>query len=111
MSLQTSDKFLHEIVSTVASSSELAEVLPAVVRLMSDASGVHGSFVYLLEDDRLVMRAASSPYKRQVGRVAFERGESLAWWAVEHSEHPGVRVVFEGAVQNRVNVLPGGGVF
>jgi len=48
MSLQTSDKFLHEIVSTVASSIELAEVLPAVVRLMSDASGVHGSFVYLL---------------------------------------------------------------
>jgi GAF domain-containing protein len=83
MSLQTSEKFLQEIVSTVASSIELAEVLPAVVRLVSDASGVHGSFVYLLEDDRLVMRAASSPYERQVGRVAFERGESLAWWAVE----------------------------
>ena len=91
MSLQTSEKFLQEIVSTVASSIELVEVLPAVVRLMSDASGVHGSFVYLLEDDRLVMRAASSPYERQVGRVAFERGESLAWWAVEHSEPAFIR--------------------
>ena len=40
MSLQTSEKFLQEIVSTVASSLELTEVLPAVVRLMSDASGV-----------------------------------------------------------------------
>src|SRR6187399_35153 len=91
MPLQTSEKFLQEIVSTVASSIELAEVLPAVVRLMSDASGVHGSFVYLVEDDRLVMRAASSPYERQVGRVAFERGESLAWWAVEHSEPAFIR--------------------
>jgi len=61
------------------------------VRLMSDASGVHGSFVYLLEDDRLVMRAASSPYERHVARVAFERGESLAWWAVEHAEPAFIR--------------------
>ena len=91
MSLQTSEKFLQEIVSTVASSLELADVLPAVVRLMSDASGVHGCFVYLLEDDRLVMRAASPPYERQAGKVAFERGESLAWWAVEHGEPAFIR--------------------
>ena len=91
MSLQTSEKFLQEIVSTVASSLELAEVLPAVVRLMSDASGVHGCFVYLLEDDLLVMRAASPPYERQSGKVAFERGESLAWWAVENGEPAFIR--------------------
>jgi GAF domain-containing protein len=91
MSLQTSEKFLHEIVSTVASTLELAEVLRAVVKLMSDASGVHGSFVYLVEDDRLVMRAASPPYERQAGKVVFERGESLAWWAIEHGEPAFIR--------------------
>ena len=91
MSLQTTPKFLHEIVSTVASSLELTEVLPAVVRLMSDASGVHGCFVYLLEDERLVMRAASPPYEKQAGKVVFERGESLAWWAIEHGEPAFIR--------------------
>jgi GAF domain-containing protein len=92
MSLQTSEKFLQEIVSTVASSLELADVLPAVVRLMTDASGVHACFVYLLEDDsRLVLRAASSPYERQAGRVVLERGESLAWWAVERGEPAFIR--------------------
>ena len=92
MSLQTSEKFLQEIVSTVASSLELAEVLPAVVRLMTDASGVHACFVYLLEDDsKLVLRAASSPYERQAGRVVLERGESLAWWAVERGEPAFIR--------------------
>jgi sugar diacid utilization regulator len=104
MSLQTSEKFLQEIVSTVASSIELAEVLPAVVRLVSDASGVHGCFVYLVEDDRLVMRAASRPYERQVGRVAFERGESLAWWAAEHGEAAFIR---ENALADpRVKFVP-----
>ena len=91
MSLQTSEKFLQEIVSTVASSIELAHVLPAVVRLMSDASGVHGCFVYLVEDERLVLRAASPPYEPQVGEIVFERGESLAWWAVEHGEPAFIR--------------------
>ena len=93
MSLQTGEKFLHEIVSTVASSLELKEVLRAVVRLMSEASGVHACFAYLVEDDgtRLVLRAASPPYERQVGKVAFERGESLAWWAAERGEPAFIR--------------------
>jgi GAF domain-containing protein len=104
MSLQTSEKFLQEIVSTVASSIELAEVLPAVVRLMSDASGVHGCFVYLVEDERLVMRAASPPYEHEVGKVVFERGESLAWWAVEHGEPAFIR---ENALADpRVKFVP-----
>jgi GAF domain-containing protein len=104
MSLQTSEKFLQEIVSTVASSIELAEVLPAVVRLVSDASGVHGCFVYLVEDERLVMRAASPPYEPQVGKVAFERGESLAWWAAEHGEPAFIR---ENALADpRVKYVP-----
>ena len=93
MRLQTGEKFLHEIVSTVASSLELSEVLKAVVRLMSEASGVHACFAYLVEDDgtRLVLRAASPPYERQAGKVAFERGESLAWWAAERGEPAFIR--------------------
>jgi signal transduction protein with GAF and PtsI domain len=93
MSLQTSEKFLHEIVSVVSSSLELKEVLRSVVRLMSEASSVHACFAYLVEEDggRLVLRAASPPYERQVGKVALERGEGLAWWAAEHGESAFIR--------------------
>ena len=105
MSLQTSDKFLQEIVSTVASSIELADVLPAVVRLMSDASGVHGCFVYLLEDEqpRHARRVAAVRAPGR-GRSRFERGESLAWWAVEHDEPAFIR---ENALADpRVKYVP-----
>ena len=97
MSLQTSEKFLQEIVSTVSSSLELGEVLKAVVRLMTAASGVHACFAYLVEDDgaRLVLRAASPPYERQAGKVVMERGEGLAWWAAERGEPAFIR---EGAL-------------
>ena len=93
MRLQTAEKTLHQIVSTVASSLELTEVLRAVVRLMTEASGVHACFVYLLTEDgeRLVLRAASPPYARQAGKVVMERGEGLAWWAAEHGESAFIR--------------------
>jgi GAF domain-containing protein len=92
MRLQTGEKTLHQIVSTVASSLELNEVLRAVVRLMSDASGVHACFAYVLEDgERLVLRAASPPYERQAGKVVMNRGEGLAWWAAERGEPAFIR--------------------
>jgi GAF domain-containing protein len=93
MRLQTGEKTLQQIVSTVASSLELTEVLRAVVKLMSDASGVHACFAYLMEDggERLVLRAASPPYERQAGKVVMERGEGLAWWAAERGEPAFIR--------------------
>jgi len=93
MPLQTGEKFLHQIVSTVASSLELTEVLRAVVRLMSEASGVHACFAYVVSDDgaRLELRAASPPYERQAGKVVMERGEGLAWWAAERGEPAFIR--------------------
>jgi GAF domain-containing protein len=83
---QAGERILYEIVSTVGSSLELGEVLDAVVRLLSDASAVHACFVYLIEDDRLVLRAASEPYSGLAGDIVLDKGEGIAWWAVEHSE-------------------------
>jgi sugar diacid utilization regulator/putative methionine-R-sulfoxide reductase with GAF domain len=85
-------RVLYRIISTVGSSLELEEVLDAVVRLLSDASGVHACFVYLLErNDRLVLRAASEPYAGLVGEIVLERGEGLAWWAAERKEPAFIR--------------------
>ena len=81
---QAGVRILYEIVSTVGSSLDLDEVMGAVVRLLSDASAVHACFVYLIEDDRLVLRAASEPYTDLVGEITLEKG--IARWAVEHGE-------------------------
>jgi GAF domain-containing protein len=78
------ERILYEIISTVGSSLELDQVLAAVVRLLSDASAVHACFVYLIEDNRLVLRAASEPYGELVGEIELDKG--IAWWAVEHGE-------------------------
>jgi GAF domain-containing protein len=82
------ERFLHEIISTVTSSLNLDDVLDSVVRMLSEASAVHACFVYLVdkERERLELRAASEPYGHLVGQIALERGEGIAWWALENRE-------------------------
>lgn len=85
-------RILREIISTVASTLDLDEVLDAVVGLLSKASAVNACFVYLVEDgERLVLRAASEPYSGLAGKIALERGESLAWWVAERREPAFIR--------------------
>jgi GAF domain-containing protein len=93
-------RILYDIISTVASSLDLEEVLAAVVRLLSEASAVHACFVYLIEDagERLVLRAASEPYAELAGTIALERGEGLAWWAAENRQPAFIR---ENALADR----------
>jgi GAF domain-containing protein len=82
------ERFLYEIIATVTSSLDLEDVLDAVVRLLSEASAVHACFVYLVDRDgsRLELRAASEPYGDLVGTIVLERGEGVAWWALDNRE-------------------------
>jgi GAF domain-containing protein len=99
-------RVLQEIVSTVASTLELDEVLRAVVGLLSEASAVHACFVYLVDEsgDRLVLKAAGAPYARLIGRIALERGEGLAWWAADRGEPAFIR---EGLLEDpRTKYVP-----
>src|SRR6185503_4113568 len=86
-------RILVQIISTVASSLDVRQVLHAIVRLLTDAADVHACFVYLPEDDgvRLVLRAASDPYSHLADKVALERGEGLAWWVTERREPAFIR--------------------
>src|SRR4051794_16517169 len=79
-------RILSKIVSTVASSLDLGRVLRAIVRLLDDEAPVDACLVYLLERDRLVLRAASPRFAHLVGEVALERGEGFVWWAAERGE-------------------------
>jgi GAF domain-containing protein len=82
------ERFLYEIIATVTSSPNLDEVLDGVVRLLSEASAVHACFVYLVDKPaaRLELMAASDPYGHLVRRIVLERGEGIAWWALENRE-------------------------
>ena len=62
------NRFLYAIISTVGSSLDLEEVLGGVAAADRRLLGARASFVYLVEEDRLVLAAASDPYAHLVGR-------------------------------------------
>ena len=57
------------MIKLVSSSLELAPMLQGVVDIATEATGCHACFIYLLEDERLTIRAASPVFASAVGNV------------------------------------------
>ncbi len=58
---------LRAVISTVFSTLEIDEVLAGVVDIATEATGCHACLIYLLEADRLLLRAASPVHRKFVG--------------------------------------------
>jgi GAF domain-containing protein len=89
--LRLENEALYGVAGVVASSPDLDHVLPRVVDLLTNVSGCHACFVYLVFGDRLRMQAASPLYGRLVGQIEFGVDEGLAGWAVRHGEAAFIR--------------------
>ncbi len=95
---------LYSVIGAVARGPELGMVLPAIIDLLTEATACHACFVYLVEGDRLRMRAASSVYRDAVDRVSFGIDEGLCGWVVRHNEPAFIR---ENALADeRMKVVP-----
>jgi GAF domain-containing protein len=75
---------LYAIIGVVASSPDLNRVLGGIVDLLTEATECHACFVYLREQDRLVLRAASRVYSHLVGGIEFGLDEGLTGWVARH---------------------------
>jgi GAF domain-containing protein len=71
---------LYAVIKTVSSSLDLDRVLRGIVDIATDATGCHACFIYFVEGERLVLRAASARYARFVGEVSFGLDEGLTGW-------------------------------
>ncbi|MDP9188748.1 MAG: GAF domain-containing protein, partial [Actinomycetota bacterium] len=71
---------LYAVIKTVSSSLDLDRVLGGIVEIATDATACHACFIYFLEADRLVLRAASPSYSNLVGELELGVDEGLAGW-------------------------------
>src|SRR5215218_2519082 len=77
---------LRAVISTVFSTLEIDEVLAGVVDIATEATGCHACLIYLLESDRLLLRAASPVHNKFVGRIEMRLGEGITGWVAQHKE-------------------------
>jgi GAF domain-containing protein/sugar diacid utilization regulator len=95
---------LYAVIKTVSSSLDLDRVLRGIVDIATDATGCHACFIYFLEGERLLLRAASPRYSRFVGELELGVDEGLTGW-VARTKNP--EFIREGAMADpRMKYIP-----
>jgi GAF domain-containing protein len=95
---------LRAVISTVFSTLEIDEVLAGVVDIATEATGSHACLIYLVDDDRLVLRAASPVHREFVGQIEMGFDEGLTGWAATHKQAALIR---DGALDDpRMKYFP-----
>jgi uroporphyrinogen-III synthase len=75
---------LHEIGSRIAAADPLHAVLSRVVDFVSTLVQCDSCFVYVLEEDDLVLRASKTPHPDVVDRLKLRVGQGITGWVAEH---------------------------
>ena len=102
--LREENRTLYDVIKLVSSSLEMSPMLAGVVDLATEATGCHACFIYLLEDGRLTIRAASPVFAAAVDKVSFSIDEGLTGWVARHRTPEFIR---DGAMEDpRMKFVP-----
>ena len=78
--------FLHEIGTRMASADPLHAVLDRIVDFASSVVSCDSCFIYILEQDQLVLRASKNPHVDVVDRLGIWLGQGITGWVAWHRE-------------------------
>jgi uroporphyrinogen-III synthase len=78
--------FLHELGSRTTASSSLRGVLRRIVDFAVSIVNCDSCFVYVLEDDELVLRASKNPHPEEVDYLRLGLGEGITGWVGKNKQ-------------------------
>jgi uroporphyrinogen-III synthase len=82
----TSIDFLHEISSRIAAADSFHVVLGSIVDFVTTVVPCDSCFIYVLEQDKLVLRASKNPHADLVDHLDIQLGQGITGWVAEHRE-------------------------
>jgi uroporphyrinogen-III synthase len=82
---QTID-FLHEITSRIASADSFHKVLGRIVDFVTTIIPCDSCFIYVLDGDKLTLRASKNPHADVVDQLGIRVGQGITGWVAEHRE-------------------------
>lgn len=99
--------FLHEIGSRFAAADPVHTVLSRVVSFVSSVVQCDSCFIYVLDQEELVLRASKNPHPDVVDRLKLRIGQGITGWVAEHRQPVAVgRHAFEDPRFRVFNELP-----
>ena len=98
---------LHEIGRSIAAADPLHDVLTRVVEFVSSVVACDSCFIYVLEEDELVLRASKTPHPDVVDRLKLRVGQGITGWVAEYRQPVAVaRHAFDDPRFQTFNELP-----
>jgi uroporphyrinogen-III synthase len=82
----TSIDFLHEISSRIAAADSFHVVLGSIVDFVTTVVPCDSCFIYVMEQDKLVLRASKNPHADLVDHLGMQVGQGITGWVAEHRE-------------------------
>ena len=82
----TSIDFLHQVSSRIAAADPLHIVLGSIVDFVTTVVPCDSCFIYIVEQDRLVLRASKNPHLDLVDHLGIHIGQGITGWVAEHRE-------------------------
>ena len=76
--------FLHEISSRMAAADSLHLVLDRIVDFIASVIPCDSCFIYILEEERLVLRASKNPHADVIDQLDVEVGQGVTGWVAKH---------------------------
>lgn len=79
-------RLVHDIGRRMASSDPLHAVLNQIVGFIETLLSCDSCFVYVLEDNQLVLRASKNPHPDVIDHLGLKVGQGITGWVAEHRE-------------------------
>jgi signal transduction protein with GAF and PtsI domain len=79
-------EFLHEIGSRMAAADPFHAVLERVVEFVSTIAMCDSCFIYVLEGEKLVLRASKNPHADLVDELDLQLGQGITGWVAMHQQ-------------------------
>jgi signal transduction protein with GAF and PtsI domain len=98
---------LHQSVSRIAAADGFHQALDRVLDFAVDVVKCDSCFIYVLEDEDLVLRSSKNPHTELLDRLKLRVGQGITGWVAEHREPVAVfREAFKDPRFLRFNELP-----
>jgi signal transduction protein with GAF and PtsI domain len=98
---------LHHTISRIASADGFHQALDRVLDFAVEVVKCDSCFIYVLEENDLVLRASKNPHPEILDRLKLRVGQGITGWVAEHREPVAVfREAFKDPRFQRFNELP-----
>lgn len=76
---------LSQISETISYNWDLEQILASIIDIVSDYTKSDSCFIYLIDTDKIVLKASQNPHKAALGKITMKIGEGITGWVAEHN--------------------------